>query len=114
MAYQDNNGGSDRQMYQGNWKCSECGADITELPFQPDPSREGELKCRDCHRKGRPERRPAGGGNRFGGERKTYQGNWTCSKCGTAITELPFNPDPSRTGDLLCRECHRANRPPRY
>lgn len=112
MAYQDN-GGSDRQMYQGDWKCSDCGTAITELPFQPDPSRVGELKCRDCHRKGRSERRP-GGSNRFGGERKTYQGDWKCSKCGAAITELPFQPDPSRESELLCRDCHRASRPSRY
>ena len=37
-----------RQMYQGNWKCSECSAEITELPFQPDGDR--PLFCRDCHR----------------------------------------------------------------
>ena len=39
-----------RQMYQGDWKCSKCGGDIKELPFQPDPSRLGQLLCRDCHR----------------------------------------------------------------
>ena len=37
-----------RQMYQGDWKCSECSAPITELPFQPDGER--PLFCRDCHR----------------------------------------------------------------
>ncbi len=35
-----------------------------------------------------------------------FQGNWTCSGCGGAITELPF--EPRRTDGLLCRECHRA------
>lgn len=34
-----------------NIKCSECGAPITELPFNPDPSRTSTLKCRDCMRK---------------------------------------------------------------
>ena len=24
-----------RKMYQGNWKCSECQSEITELPFEP-------------------------------------------------------------------------------
>ena len=38
----------DRQMYKGNWTCSGCGAQITELPFQPDGKR--PLFCRDCHR----------------------------------------------------------------
>ncbi len=33
-----------------------------------------------------------------------HQGNWTCSGCGTAITELPF--EPRRTDGLLCRTCH--------
>ena len=46
-------------------------------------------------------------------ERKMYQGNWTCAKCGGAITELPFDPDPSRLDQLQCRECHMKNRPPR-
>lgn len=34
-----------------------------------------------------------------------HQGNWTCSGCGTAITELPF--EPKRTDGLLCRACHQ-------
>ena len=37
-----------RQMFQGNWKCSECAAEITELPFEPSGDR--PLFCRDCHR----------------------------------------------------------------
>jgi len=50
MAYQHNDGGFQRKMYQGNWKCSKCGAEITELPFEPDPGRIDQLLCRDCHR----------------------------------------------------------------
>ena len=45
---------NDRQMHQGNWKCSECGAAITELPFEPDGER--PLFCRDCHRQKRADR----------------------------------------------------------
>ena len=37
-------------------------------------------------------------------ERKTFQGNWACSSCGTSITELPF--EPRNTDNLLCRDCH--------
>jgi CxxC-x17-CxxC domain-containing protein len=37
-----------------------------------------------------------------------HQGNWTCSGCGTAITELPF--EPKRTDGLLCRECHQKQK----
>ena len=33
-----------------------------------------------------------------------FQGNWTCSGCGKAITELPF--EPKGTSGLTCRECH--------
>jgi len=40
-----------RQMYQGQWKCSGCGAAITELPFEPDGER--PVFCRDCHGKKR-------------------------------------------------------------
>jgi CxxC-x17-CxxC domain-containing protein len=54
MAY--NNDGGDRggfeprKMYQGSWKCSKCGAEITELPFEPDPEKSDRLMCRDCFR----------------------------------------------------------------
>ncbi|MFH1509466.1 MAG: CxxC-x17-CxxC domain-containing protein [bacterium] len=41
-------------MFQGNWKCSGCEAEITELPFEPDGER--PLYCRDCYRKQRDER----------------------------------------------------------
>jgi len=45
------------------------------------------------------------------GQRQMYQGNWTCSECGTAITELPFEPDGDRP--IFCRDCHRKKRPSR-
>ena len=44
-----------RQMVQGNWKCSTCGAEITELPFEPAPDR--PIYCRDCWKKNAPPRR---------------------------------------------------------
>lgn len=37
-----------------------------------------------------------------------FQGNWTCSGCGNAITELPF--EPRSTEGLKCRECHAKGR----
>ncbi|MFA5022059.1 MAG: CxxC-x17-CxxC domain-containing protein [Patescibacteria group bacterium] len=43
-----------RQMYQGNWTCSQCGAAITELPFEPDGTR--PIFCRDCHRQRKSDR----------------------------------------------------------
>jgi len=60
MAFNQNDGGFQRKMYQGNWKCSSCGKEITELPFEPDPSRIDQLLCRDCHREKRAQ---------FGGRR---------------------------------------------
>ena len=59
MAYNDENrGGSfQREMFKGEWKCSKCGAAITELPFKPDPERLDQLLCRDCHREKRMARR---------------------------------------------------------
>lgn len=57
MAFDENRGGDQggfqRRMYQGDWACSSCGGKITELPFDPDPSRLDQLKCRDCHQKSR-------------------------------------------------------------
>jgi CxxC-x17-CxxC domain-containing protein len=44
------------------------------------------------------------------GERRMYAGNWTCSQCGNAITELPFQPDPSRATNIQCRDCYRSGR----
>ena len=43
------------QMHQGDWKCSECGAEIKELPFVPDGER--PIFCKDCHRAKRNARR---------------------------------------------------------
>jgi len=92
----------DRQMFQGNWSCSECGAAITELPFEPNGT--SPLFCRDCHRQKRESRQ----NNRGFGERKMYQGNWSCSSCQAPITELPFEPKDDQS--LLCRDCYRAQR----
>lgn len=58
MADYRNDGGMERKMVKGDWKCAECGAPITELPFEPDPSRMDQLRCRDCHRKRRASFRP--------------------------------------------------------
>lgn len=54
MVPDENQNQPQRQMYQGDWKCSECGAEIKELPFEPDGTR--PIYCRDCYRKKRQER----------------------------------------------------------
>lgn len=43
-----------RKMHQGQWSCSQCGKEISELPFEPDGSR--PVFCRDCYRQKRPSR----------------------------------------------------------
>ena len=37
-----------------------------------------------------------------------FQGNWVCSGCGAAITELPFEPRSDK--GLTCRACHAKKR----
>jgi len=37
-----------RDVSSLNIKCCDCGAAITELPFDPDPSRLNTLRCRNC------------------------------------------------------------------
>ena len=96
---------TDRQMIQGNWTCSECGAKITEMPFEPSPDR--PIFCRECWSKKR-DARPR---NNFG-PRKMVQGNWTCSECGAKITELPF--EPSAGTPIYCRECWSKKRAERF
>ncbi len=43
-----------RPTVKGNWKCSDCQKEITELPFEPSPDR--PIYCRDCWAKRRTER----------------------------------------------------------
>lgn len=57
MADENQNAGFSRKMYQGDWKCGKCSAEIKELPFEPDSSRLDQLLCRDCHRQRREEKR---------------------------------------------------------
>ena len=92
-------------MFEGNWKCSGCGGTITSLPFEPR-SEEG-LTCRDCYQK-----QKGGGGDTApaaaSGERKMFEGNWTCAECGTAITQLPF--EPREGSSLKCLDCFKKSK----
>lgn len=118
----NNNFGTPRPMVQGNWTCAQCSKEITELPFEPRDN--SNVLCSDCHRAkrqsfgggsgGSNNRRGGfgggfGGGNRGGSfQRKMYQGDWKCSDCGTAITELPFQPKDE--SNLKCRDCFKKDR----
>lgn len=99
MFGNDNRG--QRPMVQGNWTCGSCGAEITQLPFQPSEDRLDSLKCRDCFKKDHPQR----------GDRPMVEGNWTCGDCGKEITQLPFQPSGDRP--VRCSDCHKNSRPPR-
>ena len=37
-----------------------------------------------------------------------HQGNWKCSGCGTAITQLPF--EPRDTSNLKCLDCFKKGK----
>ena len=57
MEENSTNGVPSRQMFQGDWICSECSQPINKLPFQP---KEGQtLSCKDCYIKKRGSRAPA-------------------------------------------------------
>ncbi len=43
-----------REMVKGNWKCAECGKEITELPFEPTADR--PIYCRECWTEKRNQR----------------------------------------------------------
>lgn len=88
-----------KQMFQGDWKCSSCSTDIKELPFEPRD--ESNLLCRDCHKEQREQR-----GQRR--ERRMFQGNWKCSSCSTDINELPF--EPRDESNLMCKDCFKKNK----
>jgi len=49
-----NNDSPQREMVKGNWKCAECGKEITELPFEPNQDQ--PILCRDCWMKKRQEK----------------------------------------------------------
>jgi len=43
-----------RRMFEGNWTCSDCGKEITQLPFEPSSDR--PVYCRECWAKRRAEK----------------------------------------------------------
>ena len=107
--------GQDRQMYDVDVNCAECGTHIAQLPFPYDPSNGRPVYCTNCLRKRRDDRGgDRGGRGGFGNgpraPRQMFQGNWKCATCGTEITELPFQPSGDKP--IYCRE-HLPPRPPR-
>ena len=103
--------GTDRQMYDVDLTCAQCGTHISQLPFQPSGDR--PVYCSDCNRQYRQNR--GGSGGMGGGmsrgprpARQMYSVNLTCAGCGTQITELPFQPSGDKP--VYCRACMMARR----
>ncbi len=97
----------DRQMFQVNEVCAECGKAITELPFQP--SGDKPIYCSDCLRARRASRPMGRGGmNNNRGPRQMFPVDVNCSQCGTHISQLPFQPSGDRP--IYCFECNKARR----
>jgi len=107
MSDSYNNSFTPRPMVKGNWKCAECGKEITQLPFEPQEDRLDTLKCIDCHRASRSSR----GDRPMRQNKPMVQGSWKCSGCGKEITQLPFEPKGDRP--IQCLDCYRSSRPPR-
>ncbi len=86
-----------QSIVKGEWKCAQCEGTISELPFQP---REGsKVYCKNCWQ----DRRSFTPKRFKSGPRQTFQGEWKCSDCGAAISELPFQPAEDRP--IYCRDC---------
>lgn len=52
-------GGFRSEMFdvsQMDIKCRDCGTPITQLPFNPDPTRLDSIRCQECMRKFREQR----------------------------------------------------------
>lgn len=90
----------DRQMFDVDLECAECGTKITQLPFQP--SGDKPVYCSNCLKARRNNR----GGSRP--QRQMYDVDVQCAECGKHITQLPFQP----TGDrpIYCFDCNRNRR----
>jgi len=86
----------DKQMFDVNIECGECGTAITQLPFQPTGDR--PVFCTDCLRARRNDRP----------ERKMHDVDVNCAECGVHISQLPFLP----TGDrpIYCFDCNKSRR----
>jgi len=107
--------GEDKPKFAVDLICARCGAHISELPFQPTGDR--KVYCTDCNRAYWQDKRGSMGGGRggFGGGRGGSRGpsqkfavNLNCADCGTAITELPFEPKGDKP--VYCTNCLRTRR----
>ncbi len=80
--------------------CSECGKEC-EVPFKPEEGR--PVKCGDCFKKRRPQRKFGGGGNRGGFNRQREMHDAKCSECGKDC-QVPFKPKDG--SNVKCKDCY--------
>lgn len=38
----------EKQMFEGSWTCTDCGKEITKMPFNPAPG--SQIRCIDCYK----------------------------------------------------------------
>ena len=92
----------DREMHKAT--CSDCGAEC-EVPFKPTEGK--PVRCQECFRKNRPQRRFGGRGGGFGGQRfdrrPREMHKATCAKCKKEC-EVPFKPTEGKP--VYCKECY--------
>ena len=93
-----------RQMVSVDMSCASCGNHISELPFQPTSGR--PVYCNECNRARRNDRPDRSAGPRA--PRQMFSVNLNCADCGTAITELPFQPSGDKP--VYCRACLQNRR----
>lgn len=111
MAYTNFGGGTSRPMVDVssmNLTCADCGAPITQLPFQPTAGK--PVYCRDCNRN-----RKGSSGFASRPQREMLDVSdlgLTCADCGTSITQLPFRPSSDKP--VYCRDCNKKRRPARF
>ena len=55
-------------------------------------------------------RAPSRSEQKHAGKPHPFTGDWQCSKCGGAITSLPFQPRGKSVERLQCLDCYNASR----
>jgi CxxC-x17-CxxC domain-containing protein len=85
----------DREMHEAT--CSDCGAQC-EVPFKPTEGK--PVRCQECFRKNRPQRRFGGNRGFDRGPREMHKA--TCAECKKEC-EVPFKPTEGKP--VFCKEC---------
>ena len=92
----------DRQMWKAT--CSDCGAKC-EVPFEPTEGK--PVRCQDCFKKNRPQRRFSSNNNRNFNRRPREMHDARCSKCGKDC-QVPFKPSGGKP--VLCMDCYKKSK----